>query len=404
DKQIKKMAGDDHLYLDNIDEYVNDQNKIVTYKWLSRTLSVHVNTAKQMLHHYVTKQRNEGNAVDVAYFISGLEDGGSHKVIKCVVVPEGKLESTKRRLATIFTVHPYSVQRCKLLDYGMLYAADYDRQQEHITDSNLHSSIVHPSVKQDSSNVESLADISTPESKTDSSSKNTSKETKSNSSMANGKSDAKKTPGNANATDSKPPTKRDKVKGIASLFANQNVKSNRAKDGESKDIKKEMPTADVEDRRPVQTVDDKPAATDDKSSKNRIKKRGAKQKLSLKKKKKVDVESDDEDIKPAKKRKRILRVESSSSDDDDLEANDRLDQENMEPEASENDDRETKERPEDDVKKKKTEYGSVKVTQNKRNRRRRQVDKTYVDDEGFMVTRKEWVSESGESDDGEAKS
>ncbi|XP_036180874.1 DNA polymerase delta subunit 3 isoform X5 [Myotis myotis] len=37
----------DQLYLENIDEFVTDQNKIVTYKWLSYTLGVHVNQAKQ---------------------------------------------------------------------------------------------------------------------------------------------------------------------------------------------------------------------------------------------------------------------------------------------------------------------------------------------------------------------
>ncbi|KAG9351888.1 hypothetical protein JZ751_023139 [Albula glossodonta] len=37
----------DDLYLENIDEFVHDHNKIVTYKWLSLTLGVHVNQAKQ---------------------------------------------------------------------------------------------------------------------------------------------------------------------------------------------------------------------------------------------------------------------------------------------------------------------------------------------------------------------
>lgn len=67
------MADDEELYLANLDEFVNDEDKIVslllvhekavdfifgififlvvlfqvTYKWLSRTLSVSVNRAKQ---------------------------------------------------------------------------------------------------------------------------------------------------------------------------------------------------------------------------------------------------------------------------------------------------------------------------------------------------------------------
>lgn len=70
------MADEESLYLDNLDEFINDQDKVVsiiyfisfllfqgslvvyfsaifsmvfqvTYKWLSRTLSVASNTAKQ---------------------------------------------------------------------------------------------------------------------------------------------------------------------------------------------------------------------------------------------------------------------------------------------------------------------------------------------------------------------
>uniref|UniRef100_A0ACB8ENU0 DNA polymerase delta subunit 3 n=1 Tax=Sphaerodactylus townsendi TaxID=933632 RepID=A0ACB8ENU0_9SAUR len=31
---------EDELYLENIDEFVTDQNRVVTYKWLSYTLGV----------------------------------------------------------------------------------------------------------------------------------------------------------------------------------------------------------------------------------------------------------------------------------------------------------------------------------------------------------------------------
>jgi hypothetical protein len=39
---------EERLYLENLDEYVNDEAKIVTYKWLSRTLSVNVDQAKRL--------------------------------------------------------------------------------------------------------------------------------------------------------------------------------------------------------------------------------------------------------------------------------------------------------------------------------------------------------------------
>ncbi|XP_034021688.1 DNA polymerase delta subunit 3-like [Thalassophryne amazonica] len=83
----------DELYLDNIDEFVNDDNKIVTYKWLSLTLGVHVNTAKQMLFHYLDHKRKESAAqLHATYLVSGkfMENGqASHKVS---VVREEQLE------------------------------------------------------------------------------------------------------------------------------------------------------------------------------------------------------------------------------------------------------------------------------------------------------------------------
>ncbi|WAR27412.1 DPOD3-like protein [Mya arenaria] len=64
----------DCLFLENIDEYVNDESKIVTYKWLSQTLQVNCNVAKQMLYQFVQTERNEkGNDnITVTYFVSGL--------------------------------------------------------------------------------------------------------------------------------------------------------------------------------------------------------------------------------------------------------------------------------------------------------------------------------------------
>ena len=43
---------------------------MVTYKYLSRALDVHVNTAKQMLWNY--KESKQGACKGVVYFVSGL--------------------------------------------------------------------------------------------------------------------------------------------------------------------------------------------------------------------------------------------------------------------------------------------------------------------------------------------
>ncbi|XP_006807828.2 DNA polymerase delta subunit 3 [Neolamprologus brichardi] len=132
----------DELYLDNIDEYVNDHNKIVTYKWLSLTLGVHVNTAKQMLYHYLDHKRKESSAqLHATYLVSGkFVDNGqtSHKVS---VVREDQLEDFKAKMSLVVSVHVYSVQRALLRDSGPLYAVDYDAVKDNLKNCSRYSAI-----------------------------------------------------------------------------------------------------------------------------------------------------------------------------------------------------------------------------------------------------------------------
>uniref|UniRef100_A0A673A7D7 DNA polymerase delta subunit 3 n=1 Tax=Sphaeramia orbicularis TaxID=375764 RepID=A0A673A7D7_9TELE len=136
----------DELYLDNIDEYVNDHNKIVTYKWLSLTLGVHVNTAKQMLYHYLDHKRKESGAqLHATYLVSGkFVDNGqtSHKVS---VVREEQLEDFKSKMNLVVSVHVYSVQKALLKDSGPLYSVDYDAVRENLKTCSRYSAIRCPS-------------------------------------------------------------------------------------------------------------------------------------------------------------------------------------------------------------------------------------------------------------------
>uniref|UniRef100_A0A673L8X8 DNA polymerase delta subunit 3 n=1 Tax=Sinocyclocheilus rhinocerous TaxID=307959 RepID=A0A673L8X8_9TELE len=133
----------DDLYLDNIDEFVNDQNKIVTYKWLSLTLGVHVNTAKQMLYHYLQQKRNEssGTPLHATYLVCGkcVENGSTcHKVS---VVREDKLDAVKAKMDVTISVHVYSVQRAELKDSSPLYNTDYEAVKENLKNCNKYSAI-----------------------------------------------------------------------------------------------------------------------------------------------------------------------------------------------------------------------------------------------------------------------
>jgi len=56
------------MWMDNLEEFVFEERKAVTYKWLSRALNVHVNVAKQMLFAFAEK--NVGK-VDLVYLVAG---------------------------------------------------------------------------------------------------------------------------------------------------------------------------------------------------------------------------------------------------------------------------------------------------------------------------------------------
>ncbi|XP_064208519.1 DNA polymerase delta subunit 3 isoform X1 [Anguilla rostrata] len=137
----------DDLYLDNIDEFVHDHNKIVTYKWLSLTLGVHVNQAKQMLFHYLDQKRKDssGSRLHATYLVSGrcLENGNmGHKV---AVVREDQLEDVKSKMEVTASVHVYSIQKAVLKDSGPLYSTDYDAVKENLKNCSKYSAIRCPS-------------------------------------------------------------------------------------------------------------------------------------------------------------------------------------------------------------------------------------------------------------------
>ncbi|NXI51153.1 DPOD3 polymerase, partial [Chloroceryle aenea] len=100
----------------------------VTYRWLSYTLGVHVNQAKQMLYDYVERKRkeNSGAQLHVTYLVAGNLMQNGHMCHKVAVVREDKLEAMKSKLATIASVHVYSIQKALLKDSGPLYNTDYD--------------------------------------------------------------------------------------------------------------------------------------------------------------------------------------------------------------------------------------------------------------------------------------
>ena len=57
---------------DNLFKNVEEEDLIVTYKYISRNLRLHVNVAKRMLYNFVESRKSSGSQLGVVYLVSGL--------------------------------------------------------------------------------------------------------------------------------------------------------------------------------------------------------------------------------------------------------------------------------------------------------------------------------------------
>ncbi|XP_062261167.1 DNA polymerase delta subunit 3 [Platichthys flesus] len=408
----------DELYLDNIDEYVNDHNKIVTYKWLSLTLGVHVNTAKQMLFHYLDHKRKESSAqLHATYLVSGkFVDNGqaSHKVS---VVREDKLEDVKAKMSLIVSVHVYSVQKALLKDSGPLYSVDYDAVKDNFQNCSKYSAI-RCSSAQPTSPLEQTREIQrapTPE-------------------------PVAKQPGQngeaapASKASTKPP------KGIMGMFGNKTTSKNQDKEVKSEEkeeapavvASKSKPAAKANPmsnffgsqtaKKPDKAVKEEEAAAAQstcgaelrpQSSQPEEKQKAAAQsppkdvKKDTKKDVKIDVKKDvKKDLKKDVKkdsRSKTKRIEDSDSEEEKMEKKKRRRIKKPEPDSSDEDvipdspqPMETEElspppKPEvEAVSHSRPSLPGTKI----RKRRRVLKSQTFLDEEGCMVTEKGYESES----------
>ncbi|RHZ45165.1 hypothetical protein Glove_688g32 [Diversispora epigaea] len=90
--------------LDKIRNFVFNDKKIVTYKWLSRYLEIPTNQAKQLLFETISLS---SVPIHATYCLSGISNDDCHKV-KLVVQEE--LEEIKQRFKKLTSIHIYSVE------------------------------------------------------------------------------------------------------------------------------------------------------------------------------------------------------------------------------------------------------------------------------------------------------
>ncbi|KRZ83239.1 Phosphatidylinositol 4-kinase beta [Trichinella sp. T8] len=118
--QLDEMNSRDRLTLD---EAVFAEKRQVTFIWLSGQLNVHVNKAKELLKQYYIDHLSEKN-ITAVFYLSGYKYLGVHRILRIFHAREEHLDLLKSHLDEILSCHIYSVQCCPLKDICGLFASD----------------------------------------------------------------------------------------------------------------------------------------------------------------------------------------------------------------------------------------------------------------------------------------
>jgi DNA polymerase delta subunit 3 len=113
--------------LDDLDRYVVDEQKLVTYSWVSRQFSVSSNVAKRLLYQYSKKQ---GDKVEPMYYISGRPKDKPMVSQEMRVVSADALLASKAALDVITSLHVYSVQLKAPTSSSGLWQVDNEWHEE----------------------------------------------------------------------------------------------------------------------------------------------------------------------------------------------------------------------------------------------------------------------------------
>ncbi|XP_039084702.1 DNA polymerase delta subunit 3 isoform X4 [Hyaena hyaena] len=368
-----------------------------------------------MLYDYVERKRkeNSGAQLHVTYLVSGSLIQNGHSCHKVAVVREDKLEAVKSKLAVTASIHVYSIQKAMLKDSGPLFNTDYDILKSNLQNCSKFSAIqcaaAVPRVPAESSSSE----------KFEQSDLQVSSETQANNELTtNGHS---------------PPTSKQIVqqpKGIMGMFASKAASKTQDANKETKTEVKEVTNVSsagnkapgkgnvmsnffgkaamnklkvnldseqavkeekIVEQPPVSVTEPKLAAP---TGLKKSSKKAEPVKMQQKEKtrgKRVELSDDEtkETENMKKKRRRIKLPESDSSEDEvipDSPGDYEAESPSPPPPASP---------PPEPVPKTEPEPPSIKSSNGEKRKRKRVLkSKTFVDDEGCMVTEKVYVSES----------
>ncbi|XP_057301876.1 DNA polymerase delta subunit 3-like [Hydractinia symbiolongicarpus] len=408
------MDQEDQMVLENIDEYVNDQNRVVTYKWLSLTLSIHVNKSKSLLEEYANSSKVPLNIV---YFVGGRKDIGLCKGVEYTLSRSVSLQDVKNEFSELLCCHVYSIQKAEIKDPEVLYSVDVDITKENLSHINKFSSIeCQQPIKTNKQNKQVNKVVNNTQSEVKHETKKEIKKESPPLSFFN-----KKPAGEKLGTRNEP--KQTEVKTKNTKTDKANIASSFLKAKPKEDVKKDG--ANVTTKREIDEVQTKEADSEDEKKKK---------KQDREENKKVE-EQNPKNVEKSKKRKCVIDESESDEDfenfvnqtkDPKLPGDDQKKEKKKNSLAQENEDvdvdvvaptpepvekRKTKRRRKEAIEEKEAKEESVTKGMNKspspvdveqngakneKRRKRRKVlkSKQFVNEEGFMVTQKGWESES----------
>jgi DNA polymerase delta subunit 3 len=396
--QPDEMADHSDGSLATLKEMLFDENKLVTYISLSRDLCIHVNESKALLDRFVKefRQKDSDTTLNVNYIISGLLEDSKGLTTVC---KEIELTDLRKKYLSVFYHHLYSVSIGTLsADHASILAVNtfedfplcrglikndtcVKRPDDEVGNLKAHSQ--EAIKKEEQLNIAAKRKVK--EIKT----------VKSNGSLSAGTSipEVKQEPvvkdeitspkNNVLNNNIKVDQKDKKIgnkaqKGIAGFF-NRNGSGTTNKPKNSHKVQEKENTMKPKDKEHVEVKIEKMDVDED----SKVLQNGKHEKPTPNKKSKNKLLND---IKKSatidKKRKRVLHVSDSDSDD---EQNDPFVQEPIHVEHQSDD-----EIPPTPA------ASTVKITSGIVNprKRRKVVDKTFTDEDGYILTKKEEVFES----------
>ncbi|XP_046967046.1 DNA polymerase delta subunit 3 [Vanessa cardui] len=369
--------------LNTLKNMILDEEKIVTYISLSRDLCIHINKSKQLLHLFVRKIPKEYPDIklNVNYIVSGLTEDSKARTTVCT---EDDLKNLKTSFKIVFYEHVYSVNKgsprtdhaayllvCKFDDFNLCAGLIKSSECNKMTIDEIGG------LKENSRQTVTNGGLeSVPQKKIKTESKSVVKNTQLENKIApivteNSKSKIKtevvsptKEPNNKQNNNHKT------QKGIAGFFSKSN--------GVNKKVIKEPEQKPKAAKENIQLKDEEKTEMD---VENQIlKTKTSDKEESIPQKKNKILTHTKKSTANGRKRKRVLHVSDSDSDE---EADPFAVKEEIKSES-------------DDEIPPTPSANSIKITSGIVNpkKRRKVVDKTYIDDEGYVHTVKEEIYES----------